>query len=217
LLRSKNLNLKNNLRPLLESESGSNDPVAFIMTVTLITIVKSGDEPDYVAVASDVVVKLVMGGTAGFFIGRFLVWAINKLNIDNAALYPIAILSGCLIIYATAFFVNGNSYLAVYVGGLVIGNSQFVHKRATINFFDGLTWLCQLIMFLIPFPENTLVVMVKRDGKYFVPKGRTELLSGDHLLLITDNKDILIQTLNSVGIAYNNVKADKVESKLLPI
>ena len=62
-----------------------------------------------------------------------------------------------------------------------------------------------------------MVVMVKRDGKYFVPKGRTELLSGDHLLLITDNKDILIQTLNSVGIAYNNVKADKVESKLLPI
>ena len=62
----------------------------------------------------------------------------------------------------------------------------------------------------LPIPENTLVVMIKREGKYFIPKGKTELLDGDHLLLITDNKEILMQSLNAAGISYNNVKTDKI-------
>ena len=64
----------------------------------------------------------------------------------------------------------------------------------------------------LPLPENTLVVMVKRGGKYFVPKGRTELFDGDNLLLITDNQDVLMKTLSASGISYNNIKTEKIEN-----
>src|SRR5690606_16308444 len=76
------------------------------------------------------------------------VFTINRLNIDNKSLYPILVFTFCIFIFSLTYFIKGNGYLAVYVAGLVIGNSAFVHKRYSLNFFDGMAWMSQLLMFL---------------------------------------------------------------------
>lgn len=148
ILRSQGLNLKNNLKPTLELESGSNDPMAYILTLTLISLVKSGGSPDYFSAIVMLFVQLAVGALAGVAMGKGLVWLINKLKIDNPSLYPILVLTSCIFIFSATYYLKGNSYLAVYIGGLVFGNSPFVQKRSTRNFFDGLSWLSQLTMFL---------------------------------------------------------------------
>ena len=148
ILRSKGLHLKNNLRPMLELESGSNDPMAYVLVITLVEIIKMGTTPDYLLAAGMLVLQLAIGAIAGYSLGKFAVFTINRLQIDNNSLYPILVLTFCLFIFSLTYFLNGNGYLAVYIGGLVIGNSKFVHKRSSLNFFDGLAWMSQLLMFL---------------------------------------------------------------------
>ena len=92
--------------------------------------------------------QIVIGAVAGFLLGKFAVWVINRIKIENDALYPILVLTFCIFIFSSTYFLQGNGYLAVYIGGLVIGNSKFVHKRSSMKFFEGLAWLFQLIMFL---------------------------------------------------------------------
>lgn len=148
ILRSKGLNLKNNLKPTLELESGSNDPMAYILTLTFISLSNAGTSPDYWGAIQMLVVQMLVGALAGLLFGKGLVWLVNKLKIDNPSLYPILSLTCCIFIFSATYYLRGNSYLAVYLGGLVFGNSRFVHKRSTRNFFDGISWLGQLTMFL---------------------------------------------------------------------
>ncbi len=148
ILRSKGLHLKNNLRPMLELESGSNDPMAYVLTITLIGIIQSSSSPSYGYAIATIFMQLIIGGVMGFALGKFMVWGINRLKIDNNSLYPILTFTCCIFIFSSSYFLKGNSYLAVYIAGLVVGNSKFVHKRSTLNFFDGLSWLSQLLMFL---------------------------------------------------------------------
>ncbi|HOI26630.1 MAG TPA: potassium/proton antiporter [Paludibacteraceae bacterium] len=148
ILRSKGLVLKHNLRPMLELESGSNDPMAYVLTVTLIGIVKVSGEADYLQAFGVVVMQLIIGAAMGFLLGKIMVWGVNRLKIDNASLYPILIFTCCIFIFSATYFLKGNSYLAVYIGGLVVGNSKLVHKRSTLKFFDGISWMSQLLIFL---------------------------------------------------------------------
>src|SRR5690606_36033424 len=148
VLRSKGLNLRNNLRPLLELESGSNDPMAYVLTITLIGMVGMGAEPDYLRASLDLLLQLAIGGVTGFLLGKLAVICINRLNIYNKSLYPVLVFTFSIFIFSLTYFIRGNGFLAVYIGGLVIGNSRFVHKRSAMNFFDGMAWMSQLIMFL---------------------------------------------------------------------
>ena len=148
ILRSKGLRLKNNLRPLLELESGSNDPMAYILTITIISIIQTEAAPNYWMAGGTLLLQLVIGAGAGYVLGKFAVYVINHLKVDNASLYPILVFTFCVFIFSVTYFIKGNGYLAVYIGGLVIGNSKFVHKRSSLNFFDGLAWMSQLLMFL---------------------------------------------------------------------
>lgn len=148
ILRSRNLHLKNNLRPLLELESGSNDPMAYLLVITLIGIIQIGGPANYWSTAGILVMQLTIGGIAGYALGKFSVYFINRINLANPSLYPILVVTICLFIFSITYFAKGNGYLAVYIAGLVIGNSKFVHKRSSLNFFDGLAWLSQLLMFL---------------------------------------------------------------------
>ncbi len=148
ILRSKGLHLKNNLRPMLELESGSNDPMAYILVITLISIIKLEAEPNYLIAAGSVLLQLGIGGISGYLLGKLSVHIINNLKIGNDSLYPILVFTFCIFIFSVTYFAKGNGFLAVYIGGLVIGNSKFVHKRSSLNFFDGLAWMFQLIMFL---------------------------------------------------------------------
>ena len=149
ILRGRGLNLRHRLRPTLELESGANDPMAYVLVLTFISLVLQGGEPHYGSALLMLVTQLAIGAVAGWLFGKAMVWTINKINLDNVALYPILVLAGSFFVFAATYYLKGNSYLAVYLAGLVVGNSRFVHKRSTRNFFDAITWLAQLSMFLI--------------------------------------------------------------------
>lgn len=148
ILRGQNIGLKNNLRPMLELESGSNDPVAYIMTITMIGAVTSGDGLSW-SLAANFIIQLIVGGLFGYLFGKLGVFVINKINLHNTSLYPILVLCLIFITYPATYFLNGNGYLAVYIAGMVVGNHPLVKKLETTTFLDGLTWLFQIIMFLV--------------------------------------------------------------------
>jgi len=148
ILRSKGLTLKNNLRPLLELESGSNDPMAYLLTVMFIDIIQYGENPDYLKVGLSVLIQLVVGTAMGILLGRLAVKIINKVKMDNDSFYPIMLLVFGVFIFASTYFLEGNGYLAVYIAGLVIGNSRFAHKRSSMRFMDGFAWMSQILLFL---------------------------------------------------------------------
>jgi cell volume regulation protein A len=150
ILRGKSIRLKKKLRPLLELESGSNDPMAYMLTIILIQLIGSADSgnSEYGKAVLDFFMQFTIGGLAGYFLGKAGVWLINKINLSNDSLYPILLFTSGIFIFSATYFLKGNGYLAVYIGGLVIGNAKIVHKRSSIRFFDGLAWISQMIMFL---------------------------------------------------------------------
>lgn len=347
ILRSKGVFLKERLRPMLELESGSNDPMAYLMTIVLITFIQQGDA-DYASSLLLLVGQLLIGALAGYVLGKAIVWIVNHVGLQNESLYSVLLLALGFFAFASTSMVGGNGYLAVYIAGLVVGNSRMVHKKSLRQFMDGYTWMWQIVMFLTlgllvnphelppvaipsilvgvflmlvarpvtvflcltPFrkfttkamayiswvglrgavpiifatypviagiahasmffnivffitiisllvqgttvtssarwlglegeperkdefgielpdeiksamseiemtpsvlahgnmlmeldlPDNTLAVMVKRGGKYFIPKGNTELKEGDLLLVISDNHEALLHAYEALGI-----------------
>ena len=150
ILRTNGLGLKHNLRPLLELESGANDPMAYVLTTTLIGVVlMTGGQVTALPIIQTIVIQLVMGSVIGLAFGLGLVALMRRVKLGNEALYPIMVLTACIFIFSITHYLQGNTYLAVYVGGLVIGNNKFTRKRQTKSFFNGLTWLSQLMMFLM--------------------------------------------------------------------
>jgi cell volume regulation protein A len=124
--------------------------MAYVLTTTLIGVV-TATQGDVTAltVIQDIVVQLVMGAVMGFIFGKGIVSLMRKSQLSNESLYPIMVLTACIFIFSATYYLKGNTYLAVYIGGLVIGNSKFTRKRQTRSFFDGLTWLSQLVIFLV--------------------------------------------------------------------
>ena len=153
IMRTNGIGLKHDLRPLLELESGANDPMAYVLTTTLIGVVLSIQQSavsiQLLPIVQTIVIQLVMGTVLGYAFGQGLVLLMRRVKLANEALYPIMVLTACIFIFAITYYLKGNTYLAVYVGGLIIGNSKFTRKRQTKAFFNGLTWLSQLVMFLM--------------------------------------------------------------------
>lgn len=149
ILRSKRQGLKEKLRPILELESGSNDPMAYMLTLLLLQIIQTPiDEISWWHSVIMFIIQIGAGALAGYALGRLAVWSINKLDIDNQALYPILLLAYVFFIFSATELVKGNGYLAVYIAGLVVGNHKIQHKKNMTTFFDGFTWLAQIVMFL---------------------------------------------------------------------
>ena len=148
LLRSQKMNLKENLRPMLELESGSNDQRAYMLTIALIQVVASGSDLNLGLIAKDLLVQFLFGGVIGFTFGQFAVWLINKINLSNSSLYPILLLSLVFITFTTTDLLKGNGYLAVYIAGVVVGNTRLTFRKEINTFMNGLTWLFQIVMFL---------------------------------------------------------------------
>jgi cell volume regulation protein A len=123
--------------------------MAYVLVITLINLIKLSSEPNYWIVAGTLILQLGVGAASGFLLGKMSVKIINRIKIGNDSLYPILVFTFCVFIYSITYFIKGNGFLAVYIAGLVIGNSKFVHKRSSLNFFDGLAWMFQLIMFLM--------------------------------------------------------------------
>ena len=149
ILRTKKQGLRENLRPLLELESGSNDPMAYVLTVVLVSVV-TGDNIAATNVVGIFFVQMLVGAVLGYAFGRVTVWIINKINIrSNQSLYSVLLLACAFFTFSFTTMVYGNGYLAVYIAGLVVGNMKIVHRNMLRIFFDSFTWLLQIVLFLI--------------------------------------------------------------------
>ena len=183
ILRSRGLLLKENIRPLLELESGSNDPMAFLLTILLIQMLKTPDISGW-AVAFEFLKQLVLGVLGGLIPGKYFVRFINKINLDNDALYSVMLLAVMFFLYGFTSFIGGNGYLAVYAGGVLMGNQRFVHKRSSMKFFNGLSWLFQIIMFL------TLGLLV--NPSELLPIAGVGILVGLFLVIVSRPLAVLV-------------------------
>lgn len=147
ILRTRNIGLKGHLRPILELESGSNDPMAYILTISFTYLIANGD-----ATAGKLVLKfvqeMVVGGILGILLGRVMTITINKVSLETEGLYPVLIMAMIFFTFAITDLLGGNGFLAVYLSALVLGNSNFLHKKSIIRFYDGQAWLMQIVMFL---------------------------------------------------------------------
>lgn len=155
ILRNSRMKLKNNLQPLLELESGSNDPMAYILTIVLIQIantISGAGSIDAWTITADALKTLVLqfgvGIISGIIMGYFAVWVLNKVHLTNAPLYAILLISIVFFTFTVATKLYGNGYLAVYLAGVIIGNHKITFKKEIFSFLDGMTWLVQIVMFV---------------------------------------------------------------------
>lgn len=148
ILRSQRMHLKHNLRPMLELESGSNDPMAYMLTIALIQVIQS-EGMSLWGILGLLLVQFTVGGLGGYLLGRLMVRVINRINLNNSSLYPLLLLSGTFLIFTIVSLLKGNGYLAVYIAGMVVGNAhKLTNRREMASFMDGMTWLFQIVMFL---------------------------------------------------------------------
>ena len=148
ILRTQKIGLKGTLKPMLEFESGSNDPMAVFLTITAITWLTSPDVP-LSELAVKFVVQMLAGGIMGFVMGKFACYMIQRLEVANEALYPVWGISIVMMTFGITETVYGNGYLAVYICGIVMCDGNFLYKHSLQRFHDGFAWLMQIIMFLV--------------------------------------------------------------------
>ncbi len=162
ILRSRSVSLRGRLRPLLELESGSNDPMAVFLTVTFVELLKNPEATAWGAVPA-FFQQMLVGAVAGLAFGEGIIFAVNRIRLEYEGLYPVLTLSLVLLVFGTTDWLGGNGFLAVYVAGIVFGNGDFLHKRSLMRFHDGLAWLMQIGMFLtlglLVFPSQLVSVI----------------------------------------------------------
>jgi potassium/hydrogen antiporter len=162
ILRSRSVGLKGNLRPLLEFESGSNDPMAYFLTVSLIGLVKDPDASILMLIPK-FFISMIVGGVCGYLMGRAMTWVVNRIKLEVDGLYPVLILALVFFTFSFTDRIGGNGFLAVYVSAIVLSNSNFIHKKSLIRFYDGQAWLMQIVMFLalglLVFPKQMVPVI----------------------------------------------------------
>lgn len=147
ILRSKSLALKSNLRPTLELESGSNDPMAYVLMIAFLTLVINQDQT-IVSIIPMFLQQMVLGGLAGFVFGRLSKLIINNIKLDFEGLYPVLVIALMFITFSITDFVGGNGFLSIYICAVYLGNQDLIHKKTILKVFDGLAWLVQIVLFL---------------------------------------------------------------------
>lgn len=157
ILRSKSLALKSNLRPTLELESGSNDPMAYVLTIAFLTLVTHQDY-SITAIIPVFLKQMIIGGIAGFFFGYISKYIINNIKLDYEGLYSVLVIALMFISFSFTDFVGGNGFLAIYISAVYLGNQDFIHKKTILLMFDGFAWLMQIVLFitlgLLVFPSK---------------------------------------------------------------
>jgi len=162
VLRSRRVSLKGELKPLLELESGSNDPMAVFLTTGIIMLMTDRDATPLRLIPL-LVWQMTSGALAGYLMGKATVFVMNHLKLEYEGLYSVLSLCMVPLTYGATAMAGGNGFLAVYVSGLVLGHSAFIEKRSLIRFHDGLAWLMQITMFLVlglqVFPSHLVPVI----------------------------------------------------------
>ena len=145
ILRSKNLNLKDYTAPLLELESGSNDPTAYTLTIIFISILKGTSTSIPILILTQIVLGIAIGFIAGYLAKKI----INFFNFSQDGLFTVFMLAVVCLAFAISNILGGNGYLTVYLLGIYVGNQEFIGKRDIVFFFDGFTNLVQIGMFYL--------------------------------------------------------------------
>lgn len=145
ILRSKKLNLRNGLAPMLEMESGSNDPMAYMLTTIFLGLITGESHNIWMLLAT----QIIIGVLTGIIIGKLAVLIINHINLDIDGLYSIVAIALVLLSFSISDIFSGNGFLSVYIAGLIMGNSRLVHKVSLVRYFDGISWLMQILLFFI--------------------------------------------------------------------
>ena len=147
ILRSKNLALKSNLRPTLELESGSNDPMAYVLTLAFLTLVINQDL-SVLSIIPLFLKQMILGGIGGFAFGKLSEIIINKIKLGFEGLYPVLVIALMFITFSATDAVGGNGFLAIYICAVYLGNQDLIHKSTILKMFDGMAWLMQIVLFL---------------------------------------------------------------------
>ncbi|MDO5608622.1 MAG: potassium/proton antiporter [Capnocytophaga sp.] len=159
ILRSKNLALKTNLRPTLELESGSNDPMAYVLTIAFVSLVMQPDQ-GVLSIIPTFLQQMLIGGVAGFGFGKLGKYIINRIRLDFEGLYPVLVIALMFLTFSATEFIGGNGFLAIYICAVYLGNQDLIHKKTILKMYDGLAWLMQIVLFLtlglLVFPSEIL-------------------------------------------------------------
>ena len=161
VLRSQKLNLKGTLAPLLEIESGSNDPIAYMLTIIILTLMSNGG----VSLIIPMLIKQILFGIIiGSILARISVYILKRANFEVEGFYTIFVTAIAILSYALSEYIGGNGYLSVYMAGIILGNNRIPHKKSLVHFFDGLSWIMQIGLFfvlgLLAFPSKLPEVFV---------------------------------------------------------
>ncbi|MEI7998433.1 MAG: potassium/proton antiporter [Candidatus Omnitrophota bacterium] len=162
VLRSNRVSLRGKLKPLIELESGSNDPMAVFLTLSIIHLIKHPSTS-----TMDLLPSFILDIGGGLFIGwlfgRGIIIIINRVKLAYEGLYPALLFSLIFLTYTTAHEIQGNGFLAVYLAGIISGNANLIHKKTLKNFLEGFAWLMQIVMFLtlglLVFPSHIVPVL----------------------------------------------------------
>lgn len=161
ILRSKSIALRSNLRPTLEFESGSNDPMAYFLTIAMLGLVVNQDQ-SLVMIIPLFLKQMLIGAGLGFLFAKASIFIINRIKLVFEGLYPVLAIALMFITFSATDFLRGNGFLAVYICAVYLGNHDFIHKKTILKMFDAMAWLMQIILFLtlglLVFPSQVLPV-----------------------------------------------------------
>ncbi|SDE98737.1 cell volume regulation protein A [Pricia antarctica] len=162
ILRAKSLSLKTNLRPTLELESGSNDPMAYVLTIAFLTLVLH-PEQNLLSLMPFFLLQMVVGALAGLGFGKLSKLVINRISLSFEGLYPVLAIALMFITFSATDFVGGNGFLSIYICAVYLGNQDLIHKKTIMRMYDGLAWLMQIVLFLtlglLVFPSKIVPVL----------------------------------------------------------
>lgn len=161
ILRSQKLNLKGGLASLLELESGSNDTVAYMLTITILSLMKSSGEQ---SIFLQFTLQVVLGLLVGAVLAKVSAWILKNITFEISGLYPVFVMAIAILAYSLSSWIGGNGYLSVYITGIIIGNSKIQSKKSLVKFLDGISWLMQIMLFfilgLLSFPSHLKAILV---------------------------------------------------------
>lgn len=149
VLRAQKLNLKGSLASFLEVESGSNDPIAYMSTLIILSMMENGGALSLSIVVPLVIKQILFGLVIGLLLAKVTVFILRHANFEIEGFYAILVTAITILSYSLSEFLGGNGYLSVYITGIIIGNSKIPKKKSMFHFFDGISWIMQIGLFFI--------------------------------------------------------------------
>ncbi|WP_434797078.1 potassium/proton antiporter [Terrisporobacter vanillatitrophus] len=146
ILRSRKLNLKGSIASLLEVESGSNDPFAYMLTIIVLSLMSNQGTSGILPMLFNQIVVAIISAA---ILSKLTVYLLRHIDFEIEGFYPVLVTAIAVLSYGLSELFGGNGYLSVYITGIVIGNSKIPHKKSLFEFFDSISWLMQIILFFL--------------------------------------------------------------------